>query len=136
MARSAQRRVRSAVRPAPRRAVRLEVEQLETRALFAAGLETALPIEPTGVLAADVRPAGETDLFRVTLGETGRLTARVHGETLDTRLSLLGPDGQLLVQSDGQTPLQRDDLLVQHLLAGTYFLRVEGLGGEVGGYTL
>src|SRR5207245_4202374 len=29
-----------------------------------------------------------------------------------------------------------DDLIVQHLLPGTYFLQVEGLGGGTGSYTL
>src|SRR5262249_30700612 len=34
------------------------------------------------------------------------------------------------------SPTDSDDLITQHLAAGTYFLRVEGLGGGTGAYTL
>ena len=59
------------------------------------------------------------------------LPARAEGiltaaDALDTRTSLLGPEGQLLIQSDGESPANRDDLIDQHLLAGTYLLQVEG----------
>src|SRR5262249_40672257 len=97
---------------------------------------TAWPIAATGVRADRLDAPGAAGLFRLTVADSGRLTALVHGNGLDTRLSLLGPDGRLLVQSDGQSAADRDDLIAQHLLAGTYFLRVEGLGGGAGGYTL
>src|SRR5207244_9508811 len=66
-----------------------------------------------------------------------RLTARAAPDApLGSRLSLLGPSGELLIQSDGASATDPDDLIVQHLLAGTYFLQVEGLGGGTGAYTL
>src|SRR5262249_26295033 len=78
---------------------------------------------------------GEAGLFRLTVAEPGRLTALAQGGALDTRLGLLGSDGALLAQSDGVSAANRDDRVVQHLPAGTYFLQVEGLGGT-GNYTL
>src|SRR5262245_4840224 len=74
-------------------------------------LATALPIAATGVRADRLDAPGAAGLFRVTVAESGRLTALVHGNGLDTRLSLLGPDGRLLVQSDGQSAADRDDLI-------------------------
>ena len=41
----------------------------------------------------------------------------------------------MLVQSDGLSPSDRDDVIDQHLPAGTYFLQVEGIGGA-GTYSL
>src|SRR5262249_4454482 len=49
---------------------------------------------------------------------------------------LLGPDGQLLIQSDGASATDPDDWIVQHLTPGTYFFEVQGLGGASGAYTL
>ena len=82
----------------------------------------------------------DVDFFRLTLTEPGRLTARVHAEGFPTRLSLYDSLGRPLIQSDGQSPSQGDDLIVQHLAgeAGgtTYFLKVEGLSGGTGTYAL
>src|SRR5439155_23392890 len=47
-----------------------------------------------------------------------------------------GRDRRLLIQSDGQSATNPDDLITQHLLAGTYLLEVEGLGGGTGAYTI
>src|SRR5207244_1408448 len=56
------------------------------------------------------------------------------------RLSLFDSLGRPLVQSDGQTLGNPDDLVVQHLeglgSGTTYYLKVEGLGGATGTYTL
>src|SRR5262249_42737498 len=76
------------------------------------------------------------DSFRFTLTDTGRLTVHTAGLDLDTRTSLLGPDGQLLIQSDGASITDPDDLIVQHLTPGTYFLEVQGVDGASGAYTL
>src|SRR5262249_22888491 len=88
-------------------------------------------------IADSIGTPGETDFFQLTVNDTGRLTARATpGALLGSRLSLLGPSGELLVQSDGASATDPDDLIVQHLLAGTYFLQGEGLGGGSGSYTL
>src|SRR5260370_41957690 len=68
-------------------------------------------------------------------GMTG-LTQAADGTSPPVRLSLLSGDGQLLIQSDGQSPTHPNDQITQHLLPGTYFLQVEGLGGGTGAYTL
>jgi hypothetical protein len=57
-----------------------------------------------------------------------RLIAVVHTQGLKTRLSLLDSRGQVLVQSDGLAPGNLDDVIDQHLPAGTYALQVEGSG--------
>src|SRR5262245_61936487 len=103
------------------------------------GMAAVLPLESNDRIAGNISTPGEVDEFQVTLADSGRLTVEVQtrpGCSLDTRSSLLGPDGHLLIQSDGQSPTNHDDLIVQHLLPGTYFVRVEGLGGGMGDYTL
>src|SRR5262249_46482847 len=111
--------------------------RLEDRTLLCGGIQPAVPL----VLNADHLAAASgslpaTDFYEVTLTEPGRLTTQVHVTGADTRLSLLGPDRQLLIQSDGQSAGNPDDLIPQHLLPGTYFLEVEGLGGRKGSYVL
>ncbi len=74
------------------------------------------------------------DLFRISPTTDELLTAVVHATKAPTRLSLLNLEVQdnkvnLLVQSDGISPTNPDDLIAQHLAAGTYYLAVEGLAG-------
>src|SRR5262249_23686362 len=83
--------------------------------------------------------AGEEDFFTVTLTEPGLLTAQAQpapGESLASRLSLLGPDGQPLLQSDGTSADDPNPPLAEHLEAGTYFLAVAAPGGGTVAYTL
>src|SRR5207302_9261012 len=87
----------------------------------------------------EIATSGETDSYQITVGDSGRLTALTQaaaGTSPPVRLSLLSGDGQLLIQSDGQSPSHPNDQITQHLLPGTYFLRVEGLSGGTGSYTL
>jgi hypothetical protein len=102
-----------------------------------------VPLGANDSFAGNIRIPGELDKFQVTIPDSGRLTADVHTCTtssLHTRLSLLGTDGQLLIQSDGARGADAtrlaDDRIVQHLLAGTYFVQVQGLGAGTGAYTL
>src|SRR5438128_5303223 len=128
--------------PYPRRAAcRLWLERLEERTLLNGqpALNTALPIDLTGSVAENLRTPGEVDSFQLTLPDSGRLTAQVHlavAGSLNTRLGLLGPDGQLLIQSDGQSATEPGGLITQDLLPGRYFLQVAGLGGGTGPYTV
>jgi hypothetical protein len=79
----------------------------------------------TGVCKIDV----ETD--------DSLLMAFVHSLGLTTRLSLVDSRGRVLVQSDGMSPTNSDDLINQHLAAGNYYLKVESTGkGDMGSYTL
>src|ERR1051326_1209801 len=55
-----------------------------------------------------------TDFFKLTLSDTGRLTAQVHATGANSRLALLGPTGDLLIQSDGQSASNADDRIDQH----------------------
>src|SRR5947208_2289001 len=103
------------------------------------GMAAVLPLGTNETIAGNISAPGEVDEFQVTLADSGRLTVEVQtrpGCSLDTRASLLGPGDQLLIQSDGQSLVNRDDLIAQHLLPGTYFVKVEGLGGGTGDYTL
>src|SRR5262245_47688670 len=118
---------------------RPNLEHLEPRLVLdgspTLGAALPLPFDPGGrATAAGTLPA--TDFYQVTLTESGRLTTRVHAAGADTRLSLLRADGGLLIQSDGQSAANPDDRIAQHLLPGTYFLEVQGLGGTTGTYTL
>ena len=64
-----------------------------------------------------------------------RFVAQVQAQGFMTRLSLLDAQGHLIVASDGLSPNNPDDLIDQHLTAGTYFLEVERTVGA-GDYTL
>src|SRR5262249_20157813 len=63
------------------------------------------------------------------------LVAQVHPQGLTTQLSLLDSKGQILVQSDGVSPSDPDDLAAEQLVSGSYFLKVASTGGS-GSYTL
>jgi hypothetical protein len=122
------------------RGARLQLETLEDRTLLAANsLVTALPVGLNDALAAQIGTPNEVDFFRVAVTESGLLTVQTQpppGVSLASRLSLLGPDGQPLVQSDGASADPSGPLVSEHLEAGTYFLEVMGLGGGTGTYTL
>jgi hypothetical protein len=63
------------------------------------------------------------------------LVAQVHPQGLTTELSLLDSQGQVLVQSDGVSSSDPDDLAAEQLVSGSYFLKVASTGGA-GTYTL
>jgi hypothetical protein len=68
--------------------------------------------------------AGQTDWYQITVPASGRLTATVAaggGSRLVPRMTLAGPNGQVLIQSDSA--------IVQHLPAGTYELAVTAASG-------
>src|SRR5262249_46973922 len=118
-----------------RRRYRLCLEQLEDRTLLNGHtLATATPLPVAPDLPAVVQGTlPTTDFFAVTVTGSGLLTATVHTTGAATRLSLLGPDGALLIQSDGQSAVNGDDRIAQHVEAGSYFLEVQGLGAAAGG---
>jgi hypothetical protein len=102
-------------------------------------MAAVLSLQPTDVYAGSISTPGDVDSFQVTIPESGRLTAAVqigNGISLDTRLSLLGPSGQLLIQSDGDSAAGAGGQITQDVLAGTYVVEVIGLGHATGAYTL
>jgi len=64
-----------------------------------------------------------------------RLVAQVHATGITTRLSLLDAQGRVLVQSDGLSASDPNDVIDEHLTAGTEFLEVQTLSGS-GTYSL
>jgi hypothetical protein len=86
-----------------------------------AGLDSRV----SGTLSAD-----ESAWYQLTVPATGRLTAEVTATTgtLLPRLTLAGPDGRVLIESN-------DGVIVQHLQPGTYDLAVSGQS-DAGPYQL
>jgi hypothetical protein len=119
----------------------LHLDFLEDRTLLTGhSLATASPIALNSSQTAALVGTQDVDFFKIQLTEDGQLTARVHAPAFQTRLSLLDESGQLVVESDGLTRANPDDLIIEHLAgqaAGmTYFLQVQGLGPSSGSYVL
>jgi hypothetical protein len=77
----------------------------------------------------------QVDSFRIDTSGDGRLVVQVHPEGMITRLSLRDAQGHLIVPSDGLSPSDPDNLIDQHLAAGSFLLEVESTAGT-GHYTL
>ncbi len=117
----------------------LGVARLEDRTLLSGPsgdvLAAVAPKIELGTPTTGTLAPGEVAFFQIKPNTDGRLVARVHAEGATTRLSLLDGQGQVLMQSDGQSPDNRDDQIGLHVPAGTDYLEVENLGGT-GAYTL
>src|SRR5208337_3598739 len=88
--------------------------------LAAVAIPIALGTPKTGMLSAN-----EVVFFQISPTTDGRLVAQVHAEGATTRLSLLDVQGQVLMQSDGQSPAHPDDLIDIDVAAGTDYLEFE-----------
>lgn len=86
----------------------------------------------SGQLTAD-DPEG---FFKFTPTAPGRVTASAYVDGASARLSLFDEDGNLLVQSDGQTLTEPTPRIEVHLDANTYYLKLETLGDAVASYHL
>jgi hypothetical protein len=73
--------------------------------------------------------AGTRAFFRVDLKTEELLVATLHAPGATTRLTLLDVLGRELNRSEGLSTTDRDDVIAQHLAAGTDYLEVESLGG-------
>ena len=117
----------------------LGVARLEDRTLLSGPsgdvLAAVAPKIELGTPKTGTLAPGEVAFFQIDPTTDGRLVAQVHAEGATTRLSLLDGQGQVLMQSDGQSPDNRDDQIDLHVPAGTDYLEVENLGGA-GAYTL
>ena len=72
---------------------------------------------------------------RIDLSEGAFLEARVHATSLTAELVLLDSNHREIVRSDAISSSSPDDLIDEHLPAGTFFLQVETVSGP-GTYTL
>ena len=115
-----------------RRRFRPRLEWLEDRIVLSgtsadvlAGIAVPIAIgtPTTGTLAA-----GDTIFYQVNPTAEGKLVADVHAVGGTTRLTLLNGQDQVLVQSDGVSPTNRDDLVTVDVPPGPEYLEVESLG--------
>lgn len=121
---------------------RLRLEELESRRLLSATdlFSTALPLalNSSQPQTGSFGPTPALYTFRV--ADSGRFTAEAAPTGGATRLTLLSSTGQVLVQSDGQSPSNPNDLIDLHLSGSptgtTYFLEVQGLGNAAGTWDL
>jgi hypothetical protein len=120
----------------------LSLEALEDRTVPAGNTPaTAVPLT---LLADQAAASGslsqDPTYYALNVTEAGRLLAQVHAPGQHARLSLLSADGTLLVQSDGQSAANPDDLIDLHVPAGpsgtTYYLEVQALESSTGTYSL
>jgi hypothetical protein len=118
------------------------IEELESRTLLSGNtLADAILLHFAANQAA---AQGSLDhgavFYAVSITGPGRLTAQVHAAGSPTRLSLLDETGAVLVQSDGQSPANPDDLIDLHVTGNsegtTYYLEVQGPAGAAGPYDL
>jgi hypothetical protein len=97
-------------------------------ALGAGDLPDDLTLQSGPLEASDGGNAGLVETYRIDTSSDGRLLMQVDSGGIMARLSLLDAQGQVLVESYGLSPANRDGLIDQHLAAGTYFLRMESSG--------
>ncbi len=79
--------------------------------------------------------AGNSDFYQIDTATDEWLVARVHAAGPAAGLTLLDSQGHVLLQSDGQSAQNHDNLIDMHIPAGSSSLEVERPGGE-GSYTL
>ena len=130
---------RNRVRPA-RSNYPVRLEELERRLCpsSAPGLASAaviLPVDPNVSRLGQLAGNGAVELFQVNVDTDGLFVANVHATGLETRLSLLDGQGQLLIQSEASSPQNLDNRVAMHLATGNYILMVEDTTGG-GSFTL
>ena len=133
------RRTDRVIRRRRRARYRWEFERLEDRTLLApvpaAELALATPLSvPADVNSGTIAPEAPV-FFQINPSTDSYLVASVHAPGLPTRLSVLDSQGNLLLQSDGQSALNPDDRIDEHVGAGTDYLELQSLAGS-GTYTL
>ncbi len=121
--------------------VRRPLERLEERTLLSLAtgpghdLTSAVQLRAPADVQAGWLAADTPAFYRIAPTADSLLMASVHADRGPTRLLLLDSGGDLLVQSDGQSPANPDDLINQHLVAGTFYLEVQSLG-SAGSFTI
>jgi hypothetical protein len=113
------------------------VERLETRELLSAAdlFSSAIPITLDGGQPQIGIISQTPTYYAFSVAEDGRLIAEAAPTGGATRLSLFSSDGELLMQSDGQSPTNPIDLIDIHLAGAaggrSYYLGVERLSDAV-----
>jgi hypothetical protein len=111
-----------------RRRCQLRVRELEDRTLLTTGGDVfagiAIPIVLGTPTSGSLGP-GDTIFYAINPSAAGRLVAQVHADNGTTGLSLLNGQGQVLMQSDGQSPGNPDNSIDVHVPAGPAYLEVE-----------
>ena len=99
--------------------------------LPASAMNGAVPVT-IGLNASGEVNAGGAIVYEIEPDSDGRLIAQTQASlgSLKLRLSLYDGQGNLLVQSDGQSSGRPDPLIDQHVAAGADFLEVQGLAGS------
>jgi hypothetical protein len=98
-------------------------------ALGTANLADGLTLQSGPLQANHGADAVRVDTYRIDTTGDGRLVVQLHSSGLIARLLLLDAQGRPLVESDGLSLTSSDNVIDQHLSAGTYFLNVAGSGG-------
>ncbi len=104
--------------------------------LPASVMNGAVPISIGSTVSGDLAGGG-AEFYEIEPVSDGRLLAQAQADagSFQLRLSLYDGQGNLLVQSDGQSFGRPDPLIDQHVAAGADFLEVQGLAGS-GTYSL
>jgi large repetitive protein len=104
--------------------------------LPASVMNSAIPIGINS-LAPGTIGVGGANFYEIQPGSDSGLIAQTENasNSLELRLSLYDGQGNLLVQSDGQSSGRPNPLIDQHVAAGTDYLEVQSLAGA-GTYTL
>jgi len=99
-------------------------------------MNSAVPIAIGSPASGDLTQGG-ADFYEIQPSSDGRLIAQTQpgSSSLQLRLSIYDGQGNLLVQSDGQSSGRLDPLIDQHVAAGADFLEVQSLSGS-GTYSL
>ena len=109
---------------------------LEPRVLLTGTLQNPVQIAIGAVVPGSLAVGG-TDFYQIQPGSDGRLIAQTFNAAsgLQLRLSIYDGQGNLLVQSDGQSAGHLNPLIDQHVAAGNDILEVQSLSGS-GTYSL
>jgi hypothetical protein len=99
-------------------------------ALDAVALPDVLTIPAVALSASGGSQGGTIDSYRLETTGGEQLAVVVHADGVTTRLLLENSGGDVLMQSDGQSLADGDDLINLYVPAGVYRLNVQALGGS------
>ena len=101
----------------------------------AVAVSDAMALQSVPLPGSGGGPGAKIDSYRLETSTGKDLTVVVQARGVTTRLTLTDASGNVLMQSDGQSAADGDDLINLYVPAGTYFLNVQDLGGA-GTYSL
>src|ERR1022692_471451 len=103
---------------------------LEERILLSGTLLNPVPIALGAPVSGNLSQGG-TDFYQIQPSSDGRLIAQTYDASngLQLRLSIYDGQGNLLVESDGQSSGRLNPLIDQHVAAGADILEVQSLSG-------